>query len=66
MSQDLPVDAYIPIPDDDRTELYCRCKGCTASTRTSVMYQIPDRPYNQVCQNHLNELKYLYENEKSL
>jgi len=66
MSPDLPVHAYVPIPDEDRTELYCRCKGCTASTRSSAMFWIPDRPYNQVCQKHLDEMKYLYEKENPL
>jgi len=66
MSPDLPVHAYVPIPDEDRTELYCRCKGCTVSNRSSPMYWIPDRPYNQVCQKHLDEMKYLYEMENQL
>lgn len=63
MSPDLPVPSYVPIPDKDRTELYCRCKGCTASTRSTAMFWIPDRPYNQVCQKHLDEMRYLYEKE---
>ncbi len=64
ISPDLPVHAYVPYPDADRTELFCRCKGCTASSRSSVLYWIPDRPYNQICQNHMDEMKYLYTKEK--
>lgn len=66
MSPDLPVHTYVPIPDEDQSELYCRCKGCTASTRVSPMYWIPDRPYNQICQKHMDEMKYLYEKENPL
>ena len=60
---ELPVEKYATIPKESRIDLFCRCKMCTKPDRMLPLYWIPERPYNQICQIHYNEMKALCEKE---
>ncbi|PWR71852.1 hypothetical protein ACKUB1_14330 [Methanospirillum stamsii] len=66
LEPDLPVQEYVPVPKECGSDLHCRCRGCRESNTSSQILWIPDRPYNQVCLKHLNEMKNLYEKENVL
>jgi len=55
--QALPVEQYVLISHEDRAGLFCRCKGCQEPGRSRPMYGILERPYNQICQKHYDEMK---------
>jgi len=64
LNPELTVDEYTLIPKENRDDIFCRCKGCGDPDRSTPVFWIPGRPYNQVCQKHYDEMKNLSDKEK--
>ncbi|HWQ65408.1 MAG TPA: hypothetical protein VN372_00915 [Methanospirillum sp.] len=58
---DITPDRYKIMPESQRAEVFCKCKGCSNSGRDTEMYFIPSRLYQQICVNCFREFQGLYE-----
>lgn len=61
--EDITPDQYTLMPESQRADVSCKCRGCGKPGRDYELYYIPARLYQQICADCLNEFKALYEEE---